>query len=72
MALAVGETNGRRIRVSTSKETGHPDKILSRHLFLPLTVVAALNNMVRLTQNDDFAHARHADNLSLAGRKVNK
>ena len=37
-----------------------------------LTVVAALNNVVRLTRNDDSGHARHADNLPLAGRKVNK
>ena len=37
-----------------------------------LTVVPALNNMVRLTRNDDSAHARHAENLPLAGRKVNK
>ncbi|MCH7721597.1 MAG: hypothetical protein IH988_11530, partial [Planctomycetes bacterium] len=33
-----------------------------------LTVVAALNNVVRLTRNDDSGHARHADNLPLAGR----
>ena len=36
------------------------------------TVVAALNNVVRLTRNDDSGHARHADNLPLAGRKMNK
>ncbi|MCH8806269.1 MAG: hypothetical protein IH986_09300 [Planctomycetes bacterium] len=37
-----------------------------------LTVVAALNNVVRLTRNDDSGHARHAQNLPLAGRKGNK
>jgi len=37
-----------------------------------LTVVAALNNVVRLTRNDDSGHARHAHNLPRAGRKVNK
>ena len=37
-----------------------------------LTVVAALNNLLRLTRNDDSGHARHADKLPLAGRKVNK
>ena len=37
-----------------------------------LAVVAALNNFVRLTRNDDSGHARHADNLPLAGRKVSK
>ncbi len=34
--------------------------------------ITALNNAVRLTRNDDSGHARHADNLPLAGRKVNK
>ncbi len=37
-----------------------------------LTVVTGLNNVVRLTLNDDSAHARHAHNLPLAGRKVNQ
>ncbi len=37
-----------------------------------LTVVAALNNVVRLTRNDDSGHAKYADNLPLAARKVNK
>ena len=37
-----------------------------------LTVVAALNNVVRLTRNDDSGHARHADNIPHAARKVNK
>ncbi len=37
-----------------------------------LTVVAALNNVVRLTRNDDSGHARHPDNLPLAGRRVNQ
>ncbi len=37
-----------------------------------LTLVAALNNVVQLTRNDDSGHARHADNRPLAGRKVNK
>ena len=37
-----------------------------------LTIVAALNNVVRLSRNDDSGHARHDDNLPLAGRKVNK
>ena len=37
-----------------------------------LTVVAALNYVVRLTRNRDFTHARHAENPSVAGRKVNK
>ncbi len=36
------------------------------------TLVTAQNNVVRLTRNDDSGHARHADNLPLAGRKVNK
>ena len=34
--------------------------------------IAALNNVVRLTRIDDSGHARHADNLPIAGRKVNK
>ncbi len=34
-----------------------------------LRVVTALNNVVRLTRNDDSGHTRHADNLPLAGRK---
>ena len=37
-----------------------------------LTVVAALNNLVRLTRNDNSGHARHADNLPLAVGKVRK
>ncbi len=37
-----------------------------------LTVVAALNNVVRLTRNDHSGHARYPDNPPLAGRKVNK
>ena len=37
-----------------------------------LTVVAALNNVVRQTRNDDSGHARHADNLLLTGQEVNK
>ena len=37
-----------------------------------LTVAAALNNVVRLTRNDDYGPARHADNRPLDGRTVNK
>ena len=37
-----------------------------------LTVVAALNNVLRLTRNDDSGRARHTDKLPIAGRKVNK
>ena len=37
-----------------------------------LTVVVALNNVVRLAQNNDSGHARHPHNLPLARRKVNK
>ena len=37
-----------------------------------LTIVAALNNVVRLPRNDDSGHARHADNPPFAGRKVIK
>ena len=37
-----------------------------------LTVVAALNNVVQLTRNDDSGHARHADNLWLTSRKVSR
>ena len=36
-----------------------------------LTVVTALNHLVRLTRNDDSGHPRHADNLPRAARKVN-
>ncbi len=43
------------------------ENILSR-----LWRTAALNNVVRLTRNDDSGHARHADNPPLAGRKANK
>ena len=32
------------------------------------TVTAALDIVLRLTRNDDSGHARHADNLPLAGR----
>ncbi len=32
--------------------------------------IAALYNVVRLTRNDDFGHAGHADNQPLADRKV--
>ena len=37
-----------------------------------LTVVAAPNNVVRLTRNGDSARARQADKLLLAARKVNR
>ena len=38
-----------------------------------LTVVAALNNVVRLTRNDDSGHARHAHNLpSPDGKSINR
>ena len=37
-----------------------------------LTVVVALNHVVRLTRNDDTGHARHADMLPRTGLKVNK
>ncbi len=37
-----------------------------------LAVVAALNNAVRLTRYDDSGHARHANELALADRKVIK
>ncbi len=37
-----------------------------------LRVVAALNNVVRLTRNDDSGHARHGGSLPLTSRKVNK
>jgi hypothetical protein len=38
-----------------------------------LTVVAALNNVVRLTLNDDSGHARQADDLpSPAGKSINR
>ena len=43
------------------------EKILIR-----LWRIAALNNVVRLTRNGDSGHARHAENLPLAGRKANK
>ena len=36
-----------------------------------LTVAAALNNVLRLTRNDDSGHARHADNRPLTRRKAN-
>lgn len=34
--------------------------------------IAALNNVAWLPRNDHSGHSRHADNLPLAGRKVNK
>ena len=37
-----------------------------------LTLVAALNNVGRLTRHDDSDHASPADKLPLAGRKVNE
>ncbi len=37
-----------------------------------LKVVAAPNNVVRLTRNNESGHARHAPNPPLAGRKVNE
>ena len=37
-----------------------------------LTILATLNNVMRLTRNDDSGHARHGDNLPFADRKVNK
>ncbi len=37
-----------------------------------LTVVPVLNNVVRLTRNDDSGHVWHADDLPRAGRKANK
>ena len=37
-----------------------------------LPVLAALNNVVRPTRNDDSGHATHADNLPHAGKKVNR
>ncbi len=42
------------------------------NILMRLWRIVALNNVVRLTRNDDSGHARHADNLPLAGRKVNK
>ncbi len=42
------------------------------NILVRLWRIAALNNVVRLTRNDDSGHARHADNLPFAGRKVNK
>ena len=35
------------------------------------TVVAALNNAVRLPRNDVSDNSRHADNLPLAANKLN-
>ncbi|MCH7720669.1 MAG: hypothetical protein IH988_06720 [Planctomycetes bacterium] len=42
------------------------------NILLRLWRIAGLNNVVRLTRNDDSAHARHAGNLPLAARKVKK
>ncbi len=45
--------------------------INEENILVRLWRIAALNNVVRPTRNDDSGHARHADNLPLAGRKVN-
>ena len=42
------------------------------NILVRLGRIAGLNNVVRLTRNDDSGHAKHADNLPLAGPKVNK
>ncbi len=48
------------------------DVINEENILIRLWRIAALNNEVRLTRNDDSGHARQADNLPLAGRKSNK
>ncbi|MCZ6653587.1 MAG: hypothetical protein O7D91_11235 [Planctomycetota bacterium] len=46
--------------------------INEENILIRLWRIAALNNVVRQTRNDDSGHARHAHNLPLAGRKVNQ
>ncbi len=46
--------------------------INEENILVLLWRIAALNNVVRLTRNDDSGHARHVDNLPLAGLQVNE
>ena len=46
--------------------------INEENILVRLWRIAALHNVGRLTRNDDSGHARHAHNLPLTGRKVNK
>ncbi len=46
--------------------------INEENILIRLWRITALNNVVRLTRNDDSGHARHADNRPRADRKVNK
>ena len=46
--------------------------IIEENILIRLWRIAALNNVLRLTCNDDSGRARHADNLSLAGGNVNE
>ncbi len=46
--------------------------INEENILIRLWWIATFNNVVRLTRNDDSGHASNADNLPLAGRKVNK
>ena len=42
------------------------------NILVRLWRIAALNRVVGLTRNNNSGHARHTDNLPLAGRNVNK
>ena len=46
--------------------------INEENILVRLWRIAMLHNVLRLTRNDDSSHARHAHNLPLAGRTVNK
>ncbi len=46
--------------------------INEENILVRLWRIAAPNNVVRMTRNDDSGHARHADGRPLAGRTVNK
>ena len=49
-----------------------PVVVNEENILVRLRRIATLNNVVRLTAHDDSGHTRHADNLFVAARRVNK
>ena len=64
--------NGHSPVLAKEFEVRTGDVINEKDNLIRLWRIAALNNVVRLTRNDDSCHARRAASLPLAGRKVTK
>ncbi len=64
--------NGHSPVLAEEFEVRTGDVINEKDTLIRLWRIAALNNVVRLTRNEDSGHVRHADNRPLAGRKVTK